>query len=74
MMLKEKSLFNAFVVSVFSKKMESEQMASTFSLSEWAVQVQPVTGKEQVTEYSGSLNTFNLTGPNGLILGYFQIS
>lgn len=35
MMLREKSVFNAFVVSVFSKKMEIEQMASTFSLSEW---------------------------------------
>lgn len=70
MMRKEKS-FNAFVVSVFSKKMESEQMASTFSLSEQAVQDQPVIGKEQVTEYFGSLNIFNLTGPNGLSLGYF---
>lgn len=68
MMLREKSVFHAFVVSVFSKKMESEQMASTFSLSEWAVQVQPVIGKEQVREYLSSLNTFNLTGPNGLIL------
>lgn len=71
MMLKEK-VFNVFVVSVFGKKMESEQMASTCSLSEQAVQDQPVIGKEQVTEYLGSLNTFNLTGPNGLILGYFQ--
>jgi len=72
MMLQEKSVFNSFVVSVFSKKMESEQMASTFILSEQAAQVQPAAGKEQVTEYFGSLNTSSLTGPNGLILGYFK--
>lgn len=56
----------------FNKKMVSEQMASTFSISERTGKDQPVIGKEKVTEYFCSLNTFNLTEPNGLILGYFQ--
>ena len=41
-------------------------MASTFRISDRAVQVQPVKGKEQVTKDFGGLNIFNLTASNGL--------
>lgn len=41
-------------------------MASTFSISDRAVQVHPVKGKEQVTKDFKGLNIFNLTGSNGV--------
>lgn len=41
-------------------------MASTFSVSDRAVQVHPVKGKEQVTKDFKGLNIFNLTGSNGV--------